>query len=245
MSEPEWWKKAEPEIHSAVEGFAEKVRKKAQKMSAKAVIAGKNPFLFRARVTTDAHLYARMVVNAFLSSSEETMFGNVLERIAIVVCSNAKGGKKSIAPKIDLEFDEHGTRTIVQVKSGPNWGNSSQREKLLEAFKTATRILKQDNPGIHITCVEGICYGPSTTNQLGFHEQVIGNHFWYRISDWDDTAGRVMGIIGEHAANGLSEARQETSERVVQYMTERGVVEPDGSIRWEALFDLVMRKMDE
>lgn len=47
-----------------------------------------------------------MIVDAFLSSSEETMFGNVLEGIAIDICSHAKGGRKSSTESIDLEYDE-------------------------------------------------------------------------------------------------------------------------------------------
>ena len=31
-----------------------------------------------------------------------------------------------VSPGIDLEFDKDGVRYIVTIKSGPNWGNSSQ-----------------------------------------------------------------------------------------------------------------------
>ena len=69
-----------------------------------------------------------MVIGAYLSSSEETIFGGVLEKIAILICKHAKGGRKSSAEGIDLEYESNGERTIMQIKSGTNWGNSSQHK---------------------------------------------------------------------------------------------------------------------
>jgi len=48
---------------------------------------------------------------------------------AIHICSHAYDGKKSTTEGIDLEFSCDGTRYIVLVKSGPNWGNASQIAK--------------------------------------------------------------------------------------------------------------------
>ena len=241
MSLPDWWKQAEPDIHSAIGLFSEKVRSKVENQSAKKLITTKNPFLFRARAATDANLLANMVIDSFLSASEETMFGNVLEEVAIIVCSHAKGGRKSSTSNIDLEYDEAGQRTIVQVKSGPNWGNSSQRKQLENAFKSATRILRQGTD-LHVRCVEGICYGSSGTKDLITHLQLIGNDFWYDISNWDGTAKGVLEIIGQHSANGLRETREKACEKLIHYMKDRGVVTPKGEVKWDMLLDLVMTK---
>lgn len=122
MSTPDWWPAAENSVHDSVDGFADKVRKKLATKPSR-IIAKKNLFLFRARVTTDGQLLARMIVDAFLSSSEEMMFGNVLEEIVIDICSHAKDGRKSSTEGVDLEYDEGCQRTIAQIKSGPNWAN--------------------------------------------------------------------------------------------------------------------------
>ena len=97
----------------------------------------------------------------------------------------------------------------------------------------------------HVRCIEGVCYGPSASNDLGTHLQLIGNDFWYDISDWRGTARGVMGIIGVHAGNGLLEARQTASDEVVRYLYHNGAVYATGTINWDALLDLVMGKMDE
>jgi len=51
-------------------------------------------------------------------------------------------GRKSAVQGIDLEFDNEGVRYIVAIKSGPNWGNSSQIAKMRSDFKTASKTLR-------------------------------------------------------------------------------------------------------
>ena len=240
MNTPDWWEEAESGIHSAVAQFSNRVRDKITSQPPGKLLATKNPFLFRARVTTDPDLLARMIVDAFLSSSEETMFGNVLERIALAICTPAKGGRKSSTANIDLEYDEDGQRTIIQIKSGPNWGNSSQRRKLEADFNTARRTIIQGDSTQVIRCVEGICYGSSRTKYLGSHWQLIGNHFWYDISGWDGTAQAVLSVIGLHAENGLADAREQAKKELVSYLNAEGVVSPDGYVKWETLLGLVL-----
>ena len=181
-----------------------------------------------------------MIVDAFLSSSEETMFGNVLERIALAICTPAKGGRKSSTSNIDLEYDEGGQRTIIQIKSGPNWGNSSQRKKLEADFNTARRTIIQGDSTQVIRCVEGICYGSSRTKYLGSHWQLIGNHFWHDISGWEGTALGVLRIIGLHAENGLADTREQARKELVSYLKAEGAVSSVGHVKWESLLDLVM-----
>lgn len=181
-----------------------------------------------------------MVTDAYLSSSEETMFGNVLEEVAIAICANAKGGRKSGISNIDLEYDEGRTRTIIQIKSGVNWGNSSQHRALRTAFANATRVLRQGTR-LEVRCVEGICYGRSEVKDRGTHIRLVGHCFWRDISDWDGTATGVMQLLGKHASNGLYDARRQACDRMVEFLRESGAVSDDGTVRWHELLNLVMQ----
>lgn len=239
MYTPEWWSKAEPQIHDVLCKFTTKIRTKLETDPA-TIIGRKNPFLFRARTEGGTKDYAESLIYAFLSSSEETMFGNALEDIAIAVCSAAKGGRKSGIANIDIEYDVGNTRTIIQVKSGPNWGNSSQRAKLKTSFQAATRIIRQGIQELNVRQIEGICYGRSKTNDLGSHQQMIGDHFWREISDWDGTAKAVLSVIGEHASNGLHDTKSDAVERMVAYLHEHDVA-VDGAILWDCLHDLISK----
>ena len=238
---PHWWKTAEAEADEAIEGFTLKLRSKLAESPEK-IIKRKNPFLFRIRVVNDVHELANMVTDAYLSSSEETMFGNVLEDITLAVCKHAKNGRKSGIANIDLEYDQDNIRTIIQVKSGTNWGNSSQHKALRTAFDNAVRVLRQGRTRMAVRCIEGICYGKSEIKDKGAYQRIVGYRFWEDISDWEGTAKGVMNLLGRHAGNGLYEIREEARDRMVEFLRDSNAVSPDGGVRWDALLDIVMRE---
>lgn len=104
------------------------------------VLKRKNPYLFKAKYVLTAEKIIRGIVDAHISSSEEGIFGDWLEGLAIYINEKVYGGKKSGILGIDLEFDKDGLRYIVNIKSGPHWGNSSQIAKMVSDFKTAKRL---------------------------------------------------------------------------------------------------------
>ena len=145
---PPWWAEAEAEVDARVKTFTSKLKKKLCESPEK-IIRRKNPFLFRIRAASNVHTLADMVINAYLSSSEETMFGYVLEDVAIAICKNAKNGRKSGIRNIDQGRSEYDwgnspgdTRTIIQIKSGGNWSNASSKRAQADAFKKATAVLR-------------------------------------------------------------------------------------------------------
>ena len=237
LPHPDWWKQAEPDIHASISDFAEWMQNKVATIKPYQLIV-KNPYLFRARAPQTANQLAARLIDAFLSSSEETRFGDILESTAIAICREAKGGWKSSADGIDLEYDEGGTRTIMQIKSGTNWGNSSQRKKLVSDFQSAVRTLRQGQ-GVQVRCVEGICYGPSGLKDYGSHIRLVGNTFWQDISGWLDTGRAVLRIVEHHAANGLTEVIATARASVVDYLQRAGAT-THGDVNWDRLYDLIM-----
>ena len=238
---PDWWSEAEPELREAIAGFPDKLR---AKLATKpfAFVSRKNPFLFRIRGAQNAEELAWKVLDSVMSSSEETIFGDVLEDLAIIICKHARGGQKSGIENIDLEYtDPNGARVLVQVKSGVNWGNSSQQKSLREAFAKATTILRQRNRQLHVRCVEGSCYGPSEVLDKGTHERIVGYSFWEEISGWSGTADAVLDLVGEYAENGLHTSREAAHALIVNYLYEMGVAE-EGVLHWNKLLRLVMEE---
>ena len=106
------------------------------------VLKRKNPYLFKAKSVLTAEQIIRGIVDAHISSNEETIFGDWLEGLAIFINNKVYDGYKSGITGIDLEFDNQGVRNIVTIKSGPNWGNSSQIAKMITDFKTAKKNFK-------------------------------------------------------------------------------------------------------
>ncbi len=145
------------------------------------VLKKKNPYLFKAKNINNARELVKLLLDAHLSSQEETIFGEFLEKLAIFVCSKSFDGKKSSAEGIDLEFSRDNIYYIISIKSGPNWGNSSQVKRMVENFRQAKKILKAGNRQMNIQSVNGCCYGRSKTDN-GDYLKICGQEFWELIS---------------------------------------------------------------
>lgn len=116
------------------------------------VLKRKNPYLFKAKYVLTAEQIVKGLVNVHISSNEETIFGDWLEGLAIFISDKVYGGRKSGITGIDLEFDSNGIRNIVTIKSGPNWGNSSQIAKMVADFKTAKKGIENQQLTIEHRC---------------------------------------------------------------------------------------------
>jgi len=159
----------------------------------------KNPYLFKAKNILTASELVKGLLEAFLSSSEEKLFGDFLEDLAIFIASQTSSGHKSTAPGVDLEFENRGIHYIVSVKSGPNWGNSSQHSKLADDLQNAVIRVKQSQHGINVQPILGICYGKTRTNYLRGYLKVVDQNFWYLISENEDLYTDIIEPVGYHA----------------------------------------------
>ena len=64
-------------IATALDNFYTNLIKKVDSLNVKAVMKRKNPYLFRAKAMNGAAQIIDAILAAFVSSSEETIFGNV------------------------------------------------------------------------------------------------------------------------------------------------------------------------
>jgi hypothetical protein len=126
----------------------------------------KNPYLFKAKNIATAGGLIESLLEAFLSSSEEKHFGDFLEGLAVFVAGETCGGHKSAAQGVDLEFVNRNTHYVVSIKSGPNWGNSSQHKKLAQDLRDAVIRVQQSRTALRVQPVLGICYGKTRTSYV-------------------------------------------------------------------------------
>ena len=129
-------------VEANIQFFHQRRLENLQKLKLMDVVKKKNPYLFKAKNINTASEFVKTILDARLSSQEETIFGDFLEGLAIFICSRVYGGQKSSAEGIDLEFEKDSIRYIVSIKSGPNWGNSSQVARLKDNFTKAKKILR-------------------------------------------------------------------------------------------------------
>ncbi len=200
------------------------------------VLKRKNPYLFKAKNINDAHDLVKLILDAHLSSQEETIFGEFLEKLAIFVCSKVFGGRKSSAEGIDLEFTRENIIYIVAVKSGPNWGNSSQIKRMVENFKQAKRILRTSNNVVNIQAVNGCCYGQENKPDKVDYLKFCGQEFWEFISGDDRLFIDIVEPLGYRAKQRNEEFFAEHS-RILNLFTQEfmNAFCIDGRIDWDKL----------
>jgi hypothetical protein len=210
---------------------------RVQKINLRDVLKKKNPYLFKAKGITTAAGLVSSILDAFLSSSEEEIFGDFLEELAIYIAENSSNGRKSSTTGIDLEFDRDQTRYLVAIKSGPNWGNSSQYTTLRENFKTAKRILMQSRRIQSVQPVLGICYGKNRTVDAGDYIKITGQNFWFFLSGNRDLYTQIIEPIGYEARNHNEAYEQEKGKVYNKFTWEflNEFCENDGSINWDKL----------
>ena len=184
------------------------------------VLGKKNPYLFKAKYILTAQDIIKSLTDAFISSQEETIFGDWLEGLAIFINGKVYDGRKSGIPGIDLEFDKGGVRYIVTIKSGPNWGNSSQIGKMRADFKTAQKTLRTSNSQLNITAVNGCCYGRDNNSDKGDYFKYCGQKFWEFVSGDTDLYTKIIEPLGHQAKERNDDFIQSYSQMINKFTKE-------------------------
>lgn len=204
------------------------------------LLGSKNPYLFKSKNIVTAPELVGAMLDAYLSSQEEGLFGVFLEGLAIFVASETVGGQKSSTTGIDLEFTRDGARYIVSIKSGPNWGNSSQVKKMKDNFREASRVLRQGNRTMNIIAVNGCCYGRDSSPDKGDYRKICGQEFWELISNDREFYTRIIEPLA-HDAKQQNDAFRENYVRVVNRFCGAFIKDycfGNGAINWPKLVAL-------
>ena len=186
-------------VEKNVGTFHKKKIQSLDKLKLTQILKRKNPYLFKAKFVLTSEEIVKRFVDAHLSSSEEGIFGDWLEGLAIFINKKVYGGWKSGIDGIDLEFDKDNKRFIVNIKSGPNWGNNSQLKKMVSDFKSATKTLRTSNSKLNIVAVNGCCYGRDNNPDKGDYFKYCGQKFWEFISGNPNLYIEIIEPLGHKA----------------------------------------------
>lgn len=223
-------------VEENIDGFHKRRASSLRSLKLTNVLKRKNPYLFKAKNINDAHDLVKLLLDAHLSSQEETIFGEFLESLAIFVCKKVFGGEKSSSEGIDLDFTRDGVRYIVSIKSGPNWGNHSQIKRMVDNFKQAKRILRTGNIKANIQAVNGCCYGKDNKPDKGDYLKLCGQEFWDFISGNNRLFVDIVEPLG-YRAKERNETFMVEYARILNLFTQEFMNDfcVDGKIDWERL----------
>jgi site-specific DNA-methyltransferase (cytosine-N4-specific) len=224
--------------------------KKLNELRLNDVLKRKNPYLFKAKNLEDPSDLVKSIIDAYLSSQEETIFGNLLEAFAIYVSESLYGGFKSTFKSVDLEFERDGIYYIVGIKSGINWGNADQIRAMKDAFKIAKEKLRERGVTGEIRAINGCIYGKDknplkvdATDPDKTYYKFAGQDFWNFISADDNLYQEIIVPIDEEAKQ-KDENFKEAYSKKKNEMTRAFMDDflTDNLIDWVKLVDFVSKR---
>lgn len=230
-------------VEQNIGDFHNKRLAKVDKIKLKDVLKAKNPYMFKAKNVTNAAEIIDGILSAYLSSSEEGIFGNWLEQLAIYINQLVYNGRKAGVEGVDLEFEKDNKRYLVSIKSGPNWGNDSQIKKMVDNFNSARKRLATSGSKLEIICVNGCCYGKSQPRseykQKGNYHKLCGQRFWDLISGDSELYTKIIEPLG-HEADINNKAFKQAYDNLKNKLEREFLntfTKESGEIDWEKLVE--------
>lgn len=232
-------------VNENIDKFHTNKIKSLEMLNLKTILRKKNPYLFKAKNINLASDLIHEILDAFLYSSEEKLFGDFLEDLAIFISSKTCNGRKSAATGIDLEFTNKNAHYLVSIKSGPNWGNSSQQKKQESDFINVVKVLKQSKHTLNAQPVLGICYGRVKTSFLRGYMKAVGQNFWYLISENENLYTDIVEPLG-YKAKQHNDTFVKQKSRVMNLFTQEFMKSfcENGNINWKKLVEFNSGNLD-
>ena len=231
--------KVEDYVRLNISSFHEARINKLKSLKLEDLLKKKNPYMYKAKNINAADMLVRDLASAFMSSAEETMFGDWLEGLAIYIAGEVYGGRKSSADGIDLEMDKDGSHYLVSIKSGPKWSNSSSMAKQKQNFTKAIKIFHTSGNKIPCFAIEGCCYGNEHSDKET-HTKICGQEFWLFISGSNTLYADIIEPLGTDA-----KARNDAYQKEYDAMITKFILQfaskycnKDGSIQWDKILQL-------
>ncbi len=224
----------EKEIEICLQKFYASRLTALQKLSLEKVLQKKNPYLYRALGIEKASEIVEQIMTAFVTSSDETIFGNVFfEPIAKI----AAAGQVAPTEGVDFALEKSDRYLAVAVKSGPNWGNADQHKRQSTNFdalrKRLYKLNKQFDPLV------GQAYGQQCsepTDNSRFRRR-SGQAFWQEITGDPDFYLKLIRLMKNVPERNRPKFRAEWDQAVNRFTRDfmADFCRKDGSIDWERL----------
>ena len=198
------------------------------------ILKRKNPYLYRAKGINNATQIVDGILSAYVSSSEETIFGNCFfEPIAIVV----SGGQKAVTEGVDITVDKDNTIYSIAVKSGTSVFNADSRKRQEQNFHSAQKRAQQAHKAFFP--VVGYGYGKKKIKEGNekFYKELAGKDFWEWLTGDPDFYTKIIEYMGTRPDEYTKEfetAYNKAENRMLREFTIKYCKE-DGSIDWDSL----------
>ena len=224
-------------IADGLDNFYKSLIDKTNKLDIKKIMKRKNPYLYRAKAVQNANDIVSSVLDAFVTSSEETIFGNCFfEPLAIA----ASGGSKALAEGVDIMIEKKEENTIyaVAVKSGTSVFNADSKKRQEQNFAAAAKLAKQAKA--RYEAIIGYGYGKKRMSGKGvpkMYQELAGQDFWAELTGEEDFYLKIIQFMGELPEQYLEDYQKSYNNAMnrllKQFTTE--FCKDTGEIDWDKL----------
>lgn len=222
-------------IAIALDEFYTRLIAKINELDIESIMKRKNPYLFRAKAMSNASQIVEAILSAFVSSSEETIFGNVFfEPVAIA----AVNGNKALAAGVDIMVERPDVIYAIAVKSGVSVFNADSRARQEQNFAAASKLAQQAHK--RLVPIIGYGYGKKKQSNRGLpkiYQELAGKEFWTELTGDENfyiKLIKMMGSLPEKYVEEFNLAYNRAANRLVKEFTTDFCLE-DGSIDWQKL----------
>lgn len=214
---------------------------KIQELDLKKTLSRKNPYLLRAIGTEKASEIVEYLLNALLSSSDETIFGNTFVEPIAKIVSN---GISASGSGVDFVIETNKKYSAYGIKSGVNWGNSSQKSQLRTDFEKIRKIMYK-NQKQFFDPVVGHAYGKKNTpfNPKTGWRDISGQEFWKELTGDPDFYLKLIRVMEEYPQKHKLEFKKKWEAMINKFTQEftTDYCNEDYSINWDKLVILVSK----
>lgn len=223
-------------VSVALTDFYTALTKTLDEINLTKILKRKNPYLYKAKGMNNATQIVDGILSAYISSSEETLFGNTFfEPIAIVV----SGGQKAVTEGVDITVDKNNTIYSIAVKSGTAVFNADSRKRQEQNFQSAQKRAQQAHRAF--MPVIGYGYGKKRVSSRNekFYKELAGKDFWEWLTGDSSFYTKIVDYMGNKPtefASSFEDAYNRAQNRLVRNFT-ISYCNEDGSINWAKLLE--------
>ncbi len=221
-------------VSKYLDSFYERRIQKLSSLQLADTLKRKNPYLFRAIGVQKASEIVEGLLQAYMSSSDEGIFGDAFfEPLAKAV----SGGIVSPSEGVDIVIEDDVRYLAIAVKSGASVFNAQSKRRQNQEFQSLrSRMLKVQK---QFDALVGYGYGKkvSPASAQKIFRELSGQSFWAALTGDETFYLRIIRVMRERPTihrSSFEEAWAAAINRFTRQFIEQFCKE-DGSIDWELL----------
>lgn len=234
-------KELEKLIEQSLNDFYQSRLQRLDKLKLKTILRRKNPYLFKALNTEKASELIEQILYAYISSSDETIFG---DKFFEPIAKKVSGGTVSPSEGVDVAVETKDRYSAYAVKSGPNPFNSSAKKRQNDEFTSLKgrlqKLRKQYDPVLAYSY--GRTIKPPGKNKI--YREVAGQAFWEELTGDPDFYLKIIRLMGDIPRKHMEKYKPQLEAAMNRFTHDftEDFCHKSGEIDWEKLVKFVSEK---